>query len=115
MSSILGSVGSLYMAILIILLIIGFGLAGLKIASYVINFQQNNNTAKTNNIGVKNNEDVYKCLKIALYSFLAILVSMVILTIIDPQGNMEQNQGNGMNASSTSQPAQNSSQHNHNH
>ena len=115
MSSILGSVGSLYMAILIILLVIGFGLVGLKIASYVMNFPKNNNKAKINNIGAKNNEDVYKCLRIALYSFLAILVSTLISTIINPQESMEHKQGNGMNTSSTSQPAQNSSQHNHNH
>lgn len=113
MSSILGSVGSLYMAILIILLIIGFGLVGLKITSYVVNFEKNNNTAKTNNIGVKNNENVYKCLRIALYSFLAALVSMIMLTIIDPQGSMEHSQSNGMNTSSSLQSTQNSSQHNH--
>lgn len=113
MSSILGSVGSLYMAILIILLIIGFGLVGLKITSYVISFEKNNITAKTNKIGVKNNENVYKCLRIALYSFLAILVSMIMLTIIDPQGSMEHSQSNGMNTSSSSQSTQNSSQHNH--
>lgn len=111
--SILGSVGSLYMSILIILLVIGFGLVGLKLTSYVLNFEKNNKFIKTKKIDSKNNENIYKCLRIALYSFLAILVSMIMLTIIDPQGSMENSKGNDMNTSSSSQSTQNSSQHKH--
>lgn len=110
--SILGSVGSLYMAILIILLIIGFGLVGLKLTNYVLNFERNNNLTKSKKIGSEKNESINKCLRISLYSFLAILISMTILTIIDPKGSMEHSKNNG-NTSSMSQSTKNSSQHNH--
>ena len=83
--NILGSVGSLYMAILILLLIIGFGLVGLKLINYVLGLEQ---------IGVKNSTvklqsgklDTNKWLKIALYSFAGILLSLFILTVLNTSG-----------------------------
>ena len=80
--SILGSVGSLYMAILTLLLIIGFGLVGLKLINYVLNLEQilvKNNGAKTQN----NNQETSKWLKIALYSFAGILLSIFILSVLN--------------------------------
>jgi hypothetical protein len=83
--SILGSVGSLYMAILTLLLIIGFGLVGLKLINYVLNLEQigvKNNSAKIQN----NNPEASKWLKIALYSFAGILLSLFVLSILNLSG-----------------------------
>lgn len=80
--NILGSVGSLYMAILILLLIIGFGLIGLKLINYVLGLEQ---------IGIKNNgikvqnikPETSKWLKVALCSFIGILLSIFILSVLN--------------------------------
>jgi hypothetical protein len=80
--SILGSVGSLYMSILILLLIISFGLVGLKLINYVLGLEQigaKNNGIKTQN----NNPETRKWLKLALYSFIGILISIFILSILN--------------------------------
>ena len=80
--SILGSVGSLYMSILIILLIIGFGLVGLKLINYVLDLEQiklKSNTIKIQNTKIQSN----KWLKIALCSFIGILISLFILSILN--------------------------------
>lgn len=80
--NILGSVGSLYMAILILLLIIGFGLIGLKLINYVLGLEQIG--IKNNGVKVQNNKpETSKWLKIALCSFIGILLSLFILSVLN--------------------------------
>jgi len=83
--SILGSVGSLYMAILILLLIISFGLVGLKFINYVLNLDQIR--VKNNSVRIQNNKaETSKWIKIALCSFIGILLSVFILTVLNSTG-----------------------------
>lgn len=91
--SFLGSVGSLYMLILIFLLVIGFGLSGLALVRYITNTKDK----KTNNnikIGLEKTggyKFMNSWLRLALFSFVAILISMAVLTFISPGGFMGTN------------------------
>lgn len=81
--SILGTVASLYMMILIILLIISFGLIGLKFINY-ITIDEGATKSKNNPDKSKiNNADTSKWLKAALYSFLGLVVSMLVMAILN--------------------------------
>lgn len=85
--SILGSVGLLYMSILILLLIISFGLLGLKLISYVLGLEQIGDKNKNSNVKLQNGRlETNKWLKISLYSFAGILLSLFILTILNTTG-----------------------------
>ena len=87
--SILGAVGSLYMAILIILLIIGFGLIGLKIVNYVLTIDKIDANLKSNKQPLKDNKsETHKWLRIALYSFIGVMLSVIVLSILNSNGSL---------------------------
>ncbi len=81
---ILGTVASLYMAVLIILLIISFGLIGLKFVNYILTLNYFD-TKPGGNIKKRefNKIEVHKWLKAALYSFLGLIISFLILSILN--------------------------------
>jgi hypothetical protein len=81
---ILGAVGSLYTAILVLLLIVGFGLVGLKFINYILAFDIN---IKSNRTEV-NKAETYKWLRIALYSFLGVMVSILVLSLLNSSGSI---------------------------
>lgn len=82
--SILGTVASLYMVILIVLLIISFGLIGLKFVNYILTIDRIDTKSKNN---IKNQEgnktEVNRWIKVALCSFLGIIVSLLLLSILN--------------------------------
>lgn len=82
--SILGAVASLYMAILIVLLIISFGLIGLKLVNYILTIDSvdtklNNNISKI----LINKTQINRWVKVAFYSFLGLMFSVLILSILN--------------------------------
>jgi hypothetical protein len=82
--NILGTVASLYMAILIILLIISFGLIGLKLVNYILTIDHIDTKSKNNiNKSEGNKKEVNRWIKAALYSFLGLIVSLLILSILN--------------------------------
>ncbi|BCN29573.1 hypothetical protein [Anaeromicropila herbilytica] len=80
--SFLGNIGVLYMLFLIILLIIGFGMIAKGFLNYLLNVQSSNagkskGAVKTQNIS---------WLKISIYSLFGIIISLVILSFVSPNG-----------------------------
>jgi len=100
----LGTLGSLYMLILLILLAVGFGLVILNIVNYVTGIEKKKSqVSKNKTIGGKKMQD-NGWLKLALFSFIGIVIAVAILAFITPGGvvggNMAQmpmnNTGGGM-------------------
>lgn len=91
--SFLGSVGSLYMLVLIFLLVIGFGLAGLALVRFVTEPKVSKVNKKQNSAYEKNGgfKFMNSWLRLALFSFVAILISMAILAFVSPGGFMGNN------------------------
>lgn len=83
--SLLGNVGYLYMLMLILLLIIGFGLVGLKLVNYVLDVERPSVKKDTANLGF-NKPEIIKWLRIALISFVGILITIMLLTTLRPNG-----------------------------
>lgn len=82
--SILGAVASLYMAILIVLLIISFGLIGLKLVNYILTIDSINTKLKNNiNKTHINKTQINRWVKVAFYSFLGLMFSVLILSILN--------------------------------
>ncbi|MFZ5986453.1 MAG: hypothetical protein ACOYWZ_04915 [Bacillota bacterium] len=88
--SILGNVGSLYMIVLILLLIVGLGLIGMGFFNYVTSPKKkgtkSNNITQTGNGGflMKNNG----WLRLSLFSLIGIIIAAAILSFINPDGGM---------------------------
>lgn len=83
--SILGEVASLYMAILIILLIISFGLIGLKLVNYILTIDYTDTKSKDNTRKSEmKNSEVSRWLRAALYSLLGLIITFLILSILNP-------------------------------
>lgn len=91
--SFLGSVGSLYMLILIFLLVIGFGLTGFALVRFVTGPKVNKADKRQNNAYEKNGgfKFMNSWLRLALFSFVAILISMAVLAFVSPGGLMGNN------------------------
>lgn len=83
--SILGTVGSLYMSILVILLIIGFGLVGLKLVNYILTIDiVDTNKKNVGKIEESDKPETKKWLRLAFYSFLGLMVTVLVLVILSP-------------------------------
>ena len=91
--SFLGSVGSMYMLILIFLLVIGFGLVGLALIRFITGPKVSKTDKRQNNAKEKNGgyKFMNSWLRLALFSFVAILISMAVLAFVSPGGVMGTN------------------------
>ncbi|MDS1029271.1 hypothetical protein RDV78_01970 [Bacillota bacterium LX-D] len=84
--SLLGNVGSLYMIILILLLIIGLGLITIGLFNYIITFMDkslNLTKLKIGGMYMQNNN----WLRLALFSFVGIIISVVVLSFVTSGSN----------------------------
>lgn len=86
--SILGSVGSLYMLILILLLIVGFGMVGLWLINLILTPLKASKATAMNKETNKTIGGIYmnSWLRLALFSFVGIIISMAVLAFISPGG-----------------------------
>lgn len=73
--SLLGNVGSLYMLILIVILIISFGLIALKVIKFILSIDM-----QRNNFKIKATDN--KWVLMVMISFAGIIVSTLVLIII---------------------------------
>ena len=91
--SFLGSVGSFYMLILIFLLVIGFGLVGFALVRFITEPKVSKGDKRQNNAYEKNGgfKFMNSWLRLALFSFVAILISMAVLSFVSPGGLMGNN------------------------
>lgn len=91
--SFLESVGSFYMLILIFLLVIGFGLVGLALVRFISEPKASKTDKRQNNAYEKNGgfKFMNSWLRLALFSFVAILISMAVLSFVSPGGLMGTN------------------------
>lgn len=70
------------MFILIMLLVIGFGLAGLKCIDYILKFSNSYILDDKNNTHENFNKNTQQLVRIAFFSFIIILLSLFILILI---------------------------------
>ncbi|MFZ5353704.1 MAG: hypothetical protein ACOZCL_13420, partial [Bacillota bacterium] len=98
--SILGNFGSFYMFVLIILLIIGLGMIGTKLAGYILESVNKSERIVNNNFNNKNNGGIFmnSWLRLALFSFVGIIVSMAVLSFISSGGFITGLQNDNMQA-----------------
>lgn len=91
--SFLESVGSFYMLILIFLLVIGFGLVGFALVRFLTEPKASKGDKRQNNAYEKNGgfKFMNSWLRLALFSFVAILISMAVLSFVSPGGLMGTN------------------------
>ncbi|MGE5416504.1 MAG: hypothetical protein ACM3UZ_07065 [Acidobacteriota bacterium] len=84
--NLLGNAGSLYMAILITLLIIGLGSIGLWLIKQAVESISSNKQNKAK--GGDNIQDS-PWLKLALFSFLGLIITVALLSLVSPSGVSE--------------------------
>jgi len=88
--SILGNVGSLYMLILILLLIVGLGFLGMGFFNYITGSKQKGTKANINS-QIQNGGFLMQnngWLRLALFSLVGIIIAAAILSFINPGNNM---------------------------
>lgn len=81
--SILGSAGYIYMLILMLLLVIGFGLTGLWIINYFFNNTLSSQRLHSN---IKGGKGMDRWIRLAVFSLIGIVISMILLAFITPGG-----------------------------
>lgn len=96
--SFLGDIGSLYMLVLIVLLIVGFGMITKGFFDYLLNLKDKNK-AKTNGSDKSQSAGWFK---LSMYSLAGILISLLILSFLPSTGTGEQMSTGNQSAANTS-------------